>query len=168
MIKNRKQTARWAALALFLVLAACARSGSEGAAAESGRRALAPEGFYQSITWVVIGLETAGVASILVGFLSGVSSYIGGYLRKEDSTVLYVDLRERLGRAILVGLEFLVAADIVNTVTVDPTLHNLATLAVVVLIRTFLSFAIEVEIHGRWPWQHKNEQQEAEENPGDR
>ena len=60
-----------------------------------------------------------------------------------------------LGRSILLGLEFLVAADIIHTVAVDPTLQSLSVLAGIVLIRTFLSFSLEVEIEGRWPWQKR-------------
>jgi uncharacterized membrane protein len=56
------------------------------------------------------------------------------------------------GRSILLGLEFLVAADIIRTVAVQPSLQNVAVLGLIVLIRTFLSFSLEVEIDGRWPW----------------
>jgi len=65
----------------------------------------------------------------------------------------YHELRADLGRAILLGLEFLVIADIIGTVAVEPTLQNLAVLAVIVTIRTLLSFALELEVSGRWPWQ---------------
>ena len=66
---------------------------------------------------------------------------------------LVADFRSSLGRSILLGLEFLVAADIINTVAVEPTISSLLVLAGIVLIRTFLSFSLEVEIDGRWPWQ---------------
>ncbi|EIM25625.1 Protein of unknown function (DUF1622) [Microvirga lotononidis] len=63
-----------------------------------------------------------------------------------------------MGRAILLGLEFLVAADIINTVAIEPTIQSLLILGGIVLIRTFLSFSLEVEIEGRWPWErHKDE-----------
>ncbi|QRM32032.1 DUF1622 domain-containing protein [Microvirga sp. VF16] len=66
--------------------------------------------------------------------------------------------RSNVGRAILLGLEFLVAADIINTVAIEPTLQSLLILGGIVLIRTFLSFSLEVEIEGRWPWdRHKGE-----------
>lgn len=61
-----------------------------------------------------------------------------------------------MGRSILLGLEFLVAADIINTVAVDPTLESLVVLGGIVLIRTFLSFALEVEIEGRLPWRRNS------------
>lgn len=63
--------------------------------------------------------------------------------------------RSNLGEAILLGLEFLVAADIINTIAIEPTLQSLAVLAGIVIIRTFLSFSLEVEIKGRWPWQRE-------------
>ncbi|MDW7772574.1 MAG: DUF1622 domain-containing protein [Desulfobulbaceae bacterium] len=66
---------------------------------------------------------------------------------------IYQELRERLGRGILLGLEFLIAADIIHTVAVELTFETVGVLAIVVLIRTFLSFALEVELNGRWPWQ---------------
>jgi len=66
--------------------------------------------------------------------------------------VAYREYRQHLGRAILLGLEFLVAGDIINTVAVDPTFRSVGVLAGIVAIRTFLSFSLEVEIDGRWPW----------------
>jgi uncharacterized membrane protein len=63
--------------------------------------------------------------------------------------------RQNLGRAILLGLELLVAGDIIKTVAVSPTLQNMAVLGAIVIIRTFLSFSLELEINGRWPWQQK-------------
>ena len=64
----------------------------------------------------------------------------------------YRIVRTVFGRSILLGLEFLVAADIIRTVAVQPSLQNVAVLGLIVLIRTFLSFSLEVEIDGRWPW----------------
>jgi uncharacterized membrane protein len=63
-----------------------------------------------------------------------------------------MSFRQRLGRAILLGLELLVAADIIRTVAVTPTVESVAVLAGIVLVRTFLSFSLEVELTGRWPW----------------
>ena len=65
----------------------------------------------------------------------------------------YYAFRRRLARSILLGLEFLIAADIIRTVAVQPTIENLAVLDIIVLIRTFFSFSLEVESEGRWPWQ---------------
>jgi uncharacterized membrane protein len=68
---------------------------------------------------------------------------------------MYRELKARLGRTLLLGLEILVAADIVRTVALEATLESVVVLALLVLIRTFLSWALEVEIEGRWPWQRK-------------
>jgi uncharacterized membrane protein len=68
----------------------------------------------------------------------------------------YRALRQRLGRAILLGLELLVAADIIRTVAVTPTFTSAGVLGIIVVIRTFLSFSLEVELEGRWPWQPKS------------
>lgn len=66
---------------------------------------------------------------------------------------MYRGYRRRVGRSILLGLEFLVAGDIIRTVAVAPTYASVGVLAVIVLIRTFLSFSLDLEITGRWPWQ---------------
>ena len=71
------------------------------------------------------------------------------------SSPIYTRFRRVLGRAILLGLELLVAADIIKTVAVTPTLDSVVVLAIIVLIRTFLSWSLELEISGRWPWQKR-------------
>ncbi|RBI69395.1 DUF1622 domain-containing protein [Vreelandella sulfidaeris] len=76
-------------------------------------------------------------------------------LKKNKNESIFRQIRHRLGRGILLGLEFLVAADIVHTVAVELTFKTVGVLAIVVLIRTFLSFTLEVELSGRWPWQKK-------------
>ena len=76
-------------------------------------------------------------------------------LKGAESETIFRQLRERLGRGILLGLEFLVAADIIHTVAVELTFTTVGVLAIIVLIRTFLSFTLEVELTGRWPWQNK-------------
>lgn len=76
-------------------------------------------------------------------------------LRKNKNEPIFRQIRQSLGRGILLGLEFLVAADIVHTVAVELTFKTVGVLAIVVLIRTFLSFTLEVELSGRWPWQKK-------------
>lgn len=73
-------------------------------------------------------------------------------------------LRQNLGRGILLGLEILIAADIIRTVAITPTLDGVLVLGVIVLIRTFLSMALQVELEGRWPWQRPVD--ERDRNPG--
>jgi uncharacterized membrane protein len=98
-------------------------------------------------------IEIGGIAIIVIGLLAGTLAYMREIRLVGRGTQAYSDYRSRVGRAILLGLEFLVAADIINTVAIEPTLQSLGILAGIVLIRTFLSFSLEVEIEGRWPWQ---------------
>ncbi len=74
--------------------------------------------------------------------------------------------RQNLGRAILLGLEFLIAGDIIRTVVVAPTLDNVLILGLIVIIRTFLSVALQLEIEGRWPWQGRVETPRLPLDPG--
>lgn len=106
--------------------------------------------------WTTLGLEAAGIVVIVFGSIASTAKYVRARWQSADGAVPFQSLRSSLGRYILLGLEFLVAADIINTVAVEPTLQSLAVLAGIVLIRTFLSFSLEVEIEGRWPWQRRD------------
>ena len=77
----------------------------------------------------------------------------------------YEDFRRQLGRSILLGLEFLVAADIIRTVAITPTPQSVAVLGGIVLIRTFLSFSLQLEMTGAWPWQRKAAPAGGQESP---
>jgi uncharacterized membrane protein len=100
---------------------------------------------------IVRGIEIAGVTVILIGATLSAGRFIYFWPRI-GLEIAYRELRQHLGRAILLGLEFLVAGDIINTVAVDPSFRSVGVLAGIVVIRTFLSFSLEVEIDGRWPW----------------
>jgi uncharacterized membrane protein len=98
-------------------------------------------------------IEAAGIAVIVLGAAAAVLIALAQLGRGGAGSEAYHSLRTNLARSILLGLELLVAADIIGTVAVEPTLQNLYVLALIVLIRTFLSISLEVEIDGRWPWQ---------------
>jgi uncharacterized membrane protein len=98
------------------------------------------------------GIEAVGIAIIVLGAVAATLYFVWQAAVRGEPAAAYHRYRANLGRGILLGLEFLVAADIIGTVAVDPTLRNLAVLAGIVVIRTFLSFALEIEIEGRWPW----------------
>lgn len=99
-------------------------------------------------------VEGLGVAIILIGTLAVLVRYaVLAVQRGEDREEQYRRGRRGIGKALLLGLEVLVAGDIIRTVAVEPTLVAAASLAVIVLIRTFLSWSIELETEGRWPWQ---------------
>ena len=101
--------------------------------------------------FITRSIEYGGIAIIVIGAVAAVVQYLTSLARREGGDP-YKLLRSRLGRSILLGLEFLVAADIIATVAIEPTLKSVMVLAGVVLIRTFLSFSLEVEIEGKWPW----------------
>jgi len=98
-------------------------------------------------------VEVTGIAIIAGGAFGTLLLFLVRAARVRAFTEDAISaLRSNLGRAILLGLEFLVAADIINTVAVQPTLNSVAVLAGIVAIRTFLSFSLEMEIEGRAPW----------------
>lgn len=99
------------------------------------------------------GFEAVGVGVITAGLFYAVWRAARMHRRGAANHEVYHDFRTSLARAILLGLEFLVAADIIGTVALEPTLQNLSVLGLIVGIRTFLSFSLELEINGRWPWQ---------------
>jgi len=102
-------------------------------------------GFVESVGLVIDG---AGVVVIVVGILVALLRVVLG----PPVGDVYRRFRQDLGRGILLGLEFLVAADIIRTVAVTPTLQSVAVLGLIVVIRTFLSMALQVEVEGRIPW----------------
>ena len=108
-------------------------------------------------------IDAAGVAVILIGMTVATASFVkrwwtGG---RRQSHASYRLFRASVGRSILLGLEFLIAGDIIRTVALDLTYQNLGTLAILVLIRSFLSINLEMEIEGRWPWRVKRKPLDA-------
>jgi uncharacterized membrane protein len=99
-------------------------------------------------------VETVGVAIMVIGATIATVRFL--FRRHGDTIRAYRLCRQDMGRAILLGLEFLVAGDIIDTVVVDPTLDNVKVLGLIILIRTFLSIALQLEVEGRWPWQHEH------------
>jgi len=97
-------------------------------------------------------IEFSGVAVLLFGALLAAGVFAKRLLERMTFQDAYHALRADLGRAILLGLELLVIADIIGTVAIEPTLKNLGVLAAIVAIRTVLSFTLELEVSGRWPW----------------
>lgn len=113
-------------------------------------------------------VDFAGVAVMVIGALISIPLAVRGHQPRRlpagaEKLTVYRSYRQLLGRSILLGLELLVAADIIRTVAVTPTFESVGVLAVIVLIRTFLSFSLELEITGRWPWQKEPRAQESAE-----
>ena len=109
---------------------------------------------FAAIEWITVAVEVVGIGIIVIGAAASLVVFLLAMVRGGGREDAVGALRSNLGQSILLGLEFLVAADIINTVAIEPTLESLAVLAGIVAIRTFLSWSLEVEIEGRWPWQH--------------
>jgi uncharacterized membrane protein len=110
--------------------------------------------FRAFIDLLVMGFELAGVLALVAGAIWSGVNFARDYFRVVNArTQAYRQLRQGLGRAILVGLELLVAADIIRTIAIDPTFQSVGVLGLIVVVRTFLSWSLEVEVNGRWPWQ---------------
>jgi uncharacterized membrane protein len=108
-------------------------------------------------SWCANILEATGIGTITLFALYSIVSAIVRLLKKERKEIIYIQVRQTLGRGILLGLEFLIAADIIYTVTIDLSFQSIGVLGLVILIRSFLSVMLGVEITGRWPWQQKEE-----------
>jgi len=105
---------------------------------------------HTAMHWCVLGIEVLAVAVIVIAIADGIVRYVVN-ARAGD---VYQFFKVRLVKALLLGLELLVAADIVRTVAEDATLMNVAVLGAIVFVRTFLSWSLVVEMEGRWPWQN--------------
>ena len=108
--------------------------------------------FVEVISVVGYAIEGVGVLVVVLGSLVSSFVYISTFRQSADGQA-YVIFRRQLGRSIILGLEFLIAGDIVRTVVVADTLENVAILGLIILIRSFLSVTLHLEVEGRWPWQ---------------
>ena len=109
------------------------------------------------------GIEALAVAIIVVAITHSTIRYLFHLSRQVGGA--YEQYKIQRGKALLLGLEFLVAADIVRTVALEPTLQSVMILGLLVIIRTFLSWSLVVEIEGRWPWHAKAETQARGDHP---
>lgn len=113
--------------------------------------------FSEAIEIVGLTIDGLGALVIVLGIVAATARLV---INGRHTTGAYQRFRQEIGRGILLGLEFLVAADIIRTVTLDPTMERVLVLALIVLVRTFLSFTLEVELEGRWPWQRDEHRSE--------
>lgn len=109
--------------------------------------------FAEAMELCARGFEVFAVVVLVVGLVAAFALSAGVWRRTGIRREAVSTLREVFGGMLLLGLEILVAADLIKTVAVDATLESVSVLGLIVLIRTFLSFSLEVEIDGRWPWQ---------------
>jgi uncharacterized membrane protein len=111
------------------------------------------EGMLHWVAYAATGIEVLAVAIIVLVIIFATVSYLTKIMVRQADMTTYTEFRNRVGRALLLGLEILVAADIIRTVVLEPTLNNVLVLGLLVLIRTFLSWSLVLEIEERWPWQ---------------
>jgi|SRR5262245_2509549 len=112
------------------------------------------------LSWVehaATGVELLAVAIIVVVIVISTFLYLSKIVARQADRTTYDEFRHSVGRALLLGLEILVAADIIRTVVLEPTVSNVLVLGLLVIIRTFLSWSLVLEIEERWPWQKKLE-----------
>ena len=110
---------------------------------------------------VVHGFEIAGVAILVIGSIVALAGYVLALARGRREGA-FERVRQAIGRAILLGLEVLIIADIVLTITLEATVESALTLGLVVLVRTFLSFSLEIELQGTLPWRRADMQADRE------
>ncbi|NRT17007.1 putative membrane protein [Flavobacterium sp. 28A] len=109
------------------------------------------ENINEYIDYVAKIMEVIGVLTIFVGSIIALAKFI--FLLKSKNGMSYIELRQAVGKSILIGLELLIAADIMATVVTEPTLLSVSILGLIVIIRTFLSLSLQVELEGKFPWQ---------------
>ena len=111
-----------------------------------------PDAVVQVLVLLIRWLEIAGAGILVLGFLVATAGCLS-QARSLGAVVAVAAYRKSLGRALLIGLEILVAATIIKTITVEPSLEGLGLVAIMIAIRTFLGWTTVLEINGRWPWQ---------------
>ena len=111
-----------------------------------------PEVVSQGLGMVSRGLEIIGASILIAGFLITTVRFFRA-TRRQGAVAAVEPYRKSLGRSVLIGLEILLAATIIKTITIEPTVENLILLSIMVVIRTVLGWSMVLEIDGRWPWQ---------------
>jgi uncharacterized membrane protein len=126
-------------------------------------RARAEGWVHEGARWLTLGVEAIAVLVLVYG----VATALLRIVPREDPerSEVFRRVRRRLGRGLLLGLEFLVVADVISTIAVEPTFRSLGVLAVLVAIRTFLSFALEAELEGHWPWERDRPRERSTADP---
>ncbi len=144
------RTAYPVVIVLLLCAVGCAATSGQMGGPESAEGFI---GLFELVAEIIaIGIETLGIGIITKGAITAALAFVQDWFSSVRVLEVCYDYRVQMGQAILLGLEFLVAADIIRTVAVRPTFTSVGILAAIVAIRTFLSFTLEIEIEGRLPW----------------
>jgi uncharacterized membrane protein len=116
--------------------------------------------YEQAVSDVSKAVEVAGITTLVIGGFYALGAF-GVEVARGGQAHSYEELRRSLGRSILLGLEILVAADIIRTIAITPTFTSVGVLGLIVVVRTFLSFSLEAELDGQWPWRKARDRQVA-------
>ena len=119
--------------------------------------------YEEVISDLVKWVEAVGAGIMVIGGLASLIAFLRDWAVKKQGP--YDRLRRNLGRCILLGLEVLIVADIVRTIVVDPTFESVTVLGIIVLIRILLSFSLEMEIDGTWPWDRRRDTERNRAEP---
>jgi uncharacterized membrane protein len=111
-----------------------------------------PDAIFQGLEALTQGLEIVGAGALVLGFVIATGHWFLG-TRRTGAVPAVEQYRKALGRVVLIGLEILVAATIIKTITLEPTVEGMSLLAIMVVIRTVLGWSMVLEVNGRWPWQ---------------
>jgi uncharacterized membrane protein len=121
------------------------------------------ETIHPTIEYAALGIEIVAIIIIVVAVIWGTFAFLRDVRSSSLMPGAYARYKERLGRGLLLGLEILVAADVIRTIALEPTFTSLGVLGLLVVVRTFLSWSITVEIEGRWPWKRDKEEEQGQE-----
>ncbi|MEZ5142094.1 MAG: DUF1622 domain-containing protein [Acidimicrobiales bacterium] len=125
-------------------------------------------GFEEVVEGIVRVAEAVGAAILVLGALWALAVFVRDVADHGRRSGAYAAVRRNIGRVILLGLEVLIIADIVRTIVVDPTIESVVVLGLIVVIRIILSFSLEVEMDGSWPWQRWRLRSSDDGRGGDR
>ena len=115
----------------------------------------------ETIEFIATSLEMLGVGVIAYSFVYAIIRALLHFRQRRPDA--YVSLKNFIGKALLLGLEFLVAADIIRTVLIEPTMQGIVTLGLLIIVRTFLGWSLAVEMDGCWPWQIAQNKKELDQ-----
>ena len=150
---------------IFIACLFSTPAGLASAEATTGLHAAAYPVLNEAAHLIATGFEVAGISTILLVTVGASARFARALVAAPDWIALLPNYRADLARGVLLGLELLVAADIVGTVAIAPTFGSLGVLAIIIIIRTFLSISLGVEIEGQWPWRRREIESRAEHRP---
>src|SRR4051794_4387402 len=151
--RSRSRPPAWTAALLTTTIHALPRCRATPSAVQESMGTI-----HLGIEYVALGIEAVAITIIVAAVIRGTFSYVRDFLRRPVAPGAYTRYKESLGLGLLLGLEVLIAADVIRTIALEPSFASIGVLGLLVVVRTFLSWSIVVEIEGRWPWEQGKQQ----------